>query len=149
MLYCRRVANAFYKTKKNKYGAVKTLAHGILFDSKLEATEYLKLYSRKQAGEISDLQLQVIYRLEHSGKLICKYIADFVYTENGKTIVADAKGRRTSTYQLKKKLMKIILGIQILELCAPKRNKKPVAVKAKKAKSSAKPADDFELVLWE
>ena len=34
-----------------------------------------------------------------------KYIADFVYFENGKKIVVDAKGYETSEFKIKKKLL--------------------------------------------
>ncbi len=52
MPYGTGMATAFHRPKRNKFGAVKTMANGILFDSKLEATEYLKLLAREQAGEI-------------------------------------------------------------------------------------------------
>lgn len=41
------------------------------------------------------------------------YIADFVYTRGGKTIVEDAKGFKTKDYIIKKKLMLERFGIWV------------------------------------
>lgn len=48
----------------------------------------------------------------------CKYIADFVYTDNetGQTIVEDTKGVRTKEYIIKRKLMLYLHGIRIKEV---------------------------------
>jgi hypothetical protein len=51
------------------------------------------------------------------GKLICRYIADFIFDEerdgSWHPVVADAKGNITPVYKLKKKLMAACLGIEI------------------------------------
>lgn len=47
------------KPKKSKYGAVKTEIDGIVFDSKHEAKRYQELWLLEQAGEITNLRLQV------------------------------------------------------------------------------------------
>jgi hypothetical protein len=47
------------KPKKSKYGAVKTEVDGIMFDSKREASRYQELRLLEQAGEITNLRLQV------------------------------------------------------------------------------------------
>ena len=44
------------------------------------------------------------------------YFADFVYQENGETVVEDAKGYRTEVFRIKKKLMLYIHGIRIREV---------------------------------
>ncbi|GAB4464458.1 MAG: hypothetical protein OHK0044_01870 [Burkholderiaceae bacterium] len=44
-----------------------------------------------------------------------KYIADFVYTKDGKMVVEDTKGCRTRDYVIKRKLMLYVHGIRILE----------------------------------
>lgn len=48
----------------------------------------------------------------------CKYIADFVYTDNdtGQTVVEDTKGVRTKEYIIKRKLMLYLHGIRIKEV---------------------------------
>ena len=44
------------------------------------------------------------------------YVADFVYQENGKTVVEDTKGMKTRDYILKRKIMLFIHGITIKEV---------------------------------
>jgi len=45
-----------------------------------------------------------------------KYIADFVYVRDGKTIVEDVKGYRTAEYKRKKLMMKQRYDIEIREV---------------------------------
>lgn len=110
-----------YRKYKNK----KVMIDGIKFDSKKEANRYQELKLMQRAGIITDLQRQVKYVLIPSqkgddGRVIerpCTYIADFVYIdENGKTIVEDTKGYRTSDYKIKRKLMLYIHGVKINEI---------------------------------
>ncbi len=106
---------------ENKYGAVKTEVDGFVFDSKAEARRYGELKLLEAAGEIRELQLQVPFHLDVNGVHVCDYVADFVYqtTDDGRRttrVVEDAKGRRTPVYQLKKKLMRAVHGIEIREV---------------------------------
>lgn len=89
-----------------KYGNKKTTLNGMTFDSKKEARRYSELLLLERAGAIHNLQTQVKYVLIPSqrdpvtGKVIereCAYKADFVYTENGETVVKIRKdsGQRT------------------------------------------------------
>lgn len=98
---------------------------GIKFDSKHEGYRYLELKYLQQIGQIKNLQLQRVYTLlgaqkDENGKIIehpAKYIADFVYeTKDGKTVVEDAKGKRTRDYILKRKMMLAFYGIRIKEV---------------------------------
>ena len=100
---------------RTKYGNKRTEVDGKSFASKKEAKVYQQLKLLEKAGQISDLQTQVTFRLDIDEHHICRYIADFVYIENGKRIVADAKGFKTPEYKLKKKLMLACHGIEILE----------------------------------
>lgn len=106
-----------------KYRSKKTTIDGITFDSKKEANRYLELKLLERAGEISHLTRQVKYELIPSqrvdGKLVersCSYIADFVYLENGETVVEDTKGYKTPDYIIKRKLMLQVHGIRIREV---------------------------------
>lgn len=122
---------------KNKYYAKKTMFNGIEFDSRKEARRYQELLLLERAGAIRDLRMQVEFELipaqyeayERYGKkgqeltpgkrLIeraCTYIADFVYKEDGKTIVEDTKGIKTKDYIIKRKLMLYVHGIKIKEV---------------------------------
>lgn len=102
----------------NKYGAKKITIDGITFDSKKEANRYCELCLMENAGYITNLQRQVRYTLipKQEGERACEYIADFVYEENGKTVVEDTKGFKTPEYKIKRKLMLYVHGIRIKEV---------------------------------
>lgn len=117
-----------------KYNNRRVTVDGIEFDSVKEARRYRELILLQRAGVIHDLQLQKVYELIPvqrepgrigkrggiiKGKVIeqsVKYKADFVYTENGKTVVEDTKGVRTKDYIIKRKLMLYMYGIKIREI---------------------------------
>ena len=122
---------------RNKYQAIKTYVNGIEFDSRKEARRYQELLLLERAGVILNLKRQVRYilipaqyetyerygkkgqKLKDGQRLLekeCAYIADFVYEENGKTIVEDTKGFRTTDYKIKRKLMLYTHGIRIKEV---------------------------------
>ena len=101
--------------KESKYGNKRVSIDNISFMSKKEANRYVDLKRLFAAGIISDLKLQVCYELNHGGTHSYKYIADFVYMENGQQVVEDAKGFRTAVYRKKAKLMLKVHGITILE----------------------------------
>lgn len=103
--------------KRNKYSAIKTEVDGIIFDSKKESNRYVELRLRQRAGEIEGLRLKPSFDLIVNGELICKYVSDFLYFENGERIVEDVKSRatRTRAYSIKRKLMRAIYGIEIKE----------------------------------
>lgn len=106
-----------------KYRNKKITIDGITFDSKKEANRWMELKLLERAGEISHLARQVKYELIPSqkidGKVVeraCSYVADFVYLENGKTVVEDTKGFKTPDYIIKRKLMLQVHGIHIREV---------------------------------
>lgn len=103
--------------RTSKYNTIKTEVDGIIFASRLEARRYTELKLLERAGEITKLELQPKFLLEVNDILICTYIADFMYVEAAiqKIIVEDSKGMKTPVYQIKKKLMKAIFNIDILE----------------------------------
>lgn len=108
-----------------KYNNKKITVDGQIFDSKKEANRYKELRLLEKAGEIKDLRMQVKFTLipaqrdEATGKVVereCSYKADFVYEEDGKTVVEDVKGFRTKEYIIKRKLMLYQYGIRIREV---------------------------------
>lgn len=122
---------------QNKYYNKKCTVNGIIFDSRKEARRYQELLLLERAGVIKSLQRQVKYVLipaqyesfERYGKngqeltpgkkLIereCAYVADFVYVEDGKTVIEDTKGMKTKDYIIKRKLMLYTHGIRIREV---------------------------------
>lgn len=117
-----------YKNKRVEFD-------GLIFDSLKEKRRYCELQILQKQGVISDLRLQVPYELlpaiyeditiqlktktKTKRKLVQRattYVADFVYTRDGKEVVEDTKGFRTKEYELKKKMMRSLLGIEIQEL---------------------------------
>lgn len=108
----------------SKYGNKRIVTEDGEFDSNREFTRWCELKLLQRAGEITGLKRQVKIMLlpsqrDELGKVIEKpvhYIADFVYTENGKQIVEDAKGFRTKEYILKRKMLLYLQGIQIKEV---------------------------------
>ena len=108
----------------SKYKAKKTVVDGIEFDSRKEARRWSELRLLESAGEIADLRRQVKFvlipkQLDERGKVAereCAYVADFVYRENGATVVEDTKGVRTKDYIIKRKLMRYVHGIAISEV---------------------------------
>lgn len=101
-----------------KYGNKKTEVDGILFDSKKEAKRYQELRLLEKQGIILELQLQPKFPIVVNGKKICTYIADFDYcvAHTADRIVEDVKGIKTPIYNLKKKLVKAVHGIDITEV---------------------------------
>jgi hypothetical protein len=102
---------------RSKYRAKPTVIDGHRFHSKKEAERYCELKIMIDAGAITALRLQPSFDLIVNGQLICKYVADFDYYnwKDGIGVVEDCKGYRTPVYGLKKKLMKALHGITILE----------------------------------
>lgn len=113
----------------SKYGAIRTNG----YDSRKEARRAAELKLLEQAGKIADLREQVPFVLcetkrepdtigpkggRKPGRVIEKgvtYYADFVYIQDGQTVVEDCKGVRTEAYKIKRKWMLDKYGIRIKE----------------------------------
>ena len=105
----------------NKYKNVEQIVDGIKFQSRREATRYAELKLLARSGLIQNLRLQVPFELipKQQGERSVKYIADFVYTENGETVAEDTKSeitRANPTYILKRKLLLWVHGLRIKEV---------------------------------
>ena len=111
----------------SKYNARKVAMFGIIFDSKKEADRYLELRAMQDAGKITGLKTQVPYVVISKTLKFreTKYIADFVYTRIKKdgwkeSVVEDVKGYRKGVaydlFKIKKKLMYLKYGIEIIEI---------------------------------
>lgn len=117
---------------KNKYNARKIKVGDEVFDSRRELHRWEELCLMEKAGMIKNLQRQVKFILIPSqrdtvwksgkpkpGRVVereCAYIADFVYEENGETIVEDTKGFKTKDYVIKRKLMLYVHHIRVREV---------------------------------
>lgn len=101
----------------SKYHSVTVYYNGEKFDSRRECQRWKELKLLERAGAIQNLQRQVRYELipKQEGERACDYYADFVYEENGETVVEDCKGVRTDVYKIKRKLMLYRYGVKIKE----------------------------------
>jgi hypothetical protein len=109
-------ARAYYERetkRRHKYGSRKKTIDGITFDSKHESDIYLELKQLEQAGQITELKLQVSYPLEINGFLVCHFVADFTFKRDGELVVVDAKGFETPQGIIKHKLMMGLFGIRV------------------------------------
>lgn len=109
------------KRVRTKFGNRKTQVDGIVFDSKREAEVYMDLLLRERAGKISDLKRQSKFLLIPSMKIQGRtqreisYVADFEFVEHGLRVVMDVKGFRTREYAIKRRLMKMVHNIDVVE----------------------------------
>lgn len=96
--------------KINKYRNQYITIDDHTFPSKKEANRYSELKILERVGKISKLELQPSFdicpQVKWNGRTLRKrvYIADFMYIENGKKVVEDAKGVITKIYSLKRSL---------------------------------------------
>lgn len=98
------------------------------YASKHEARRAAELEMLARCGEVRNLRTQVSYLLIPAqtlkGRLVeraCRYIADFVYQlkvseREWLDVVEDAKGVKTPTYRIKRKLMLQVHGIKVREV---------------------------------
>lgn len=104
------------RKRHQKYNNTKKEYDGIMFDSKKEMYMYIALKKWLDEGRIENLELQKTYELQprfsiRKGKKLrinrpITYTPDFVFFDKleGRVRVLDAKGMKTETYKLKKKL---------------------------------------------
>ena len=115
----RLVSFGTHRPKPSKFRNVPTVIDGITFHSKREGARYKALKLLESAGRIQNLRLQVKYRCEVNGILVCTYTADFVYEEITRggwvDVVEDVKGFANDRWPMKKKLMRACYGIEIRE----------------------------------
>ena len=108
---------------RSKYHSRKITRDGETFDSVKEYQRWCELKLLERTGKIVDLKRQQKFELIPSqrvdGRVVerpCTYIADFVYQEDGQTVVEDTKGFKTKDYIIKRKLMLYIHGIKVSEV---------------------------------
>lgn len=107
--------------KKPKYRNVKQKriwqGKEITLDSTAEANRFDELVLMQEQGVIRDLVLQPIFPLKVNETKVCSYRPDFQYVdcETGETIIEDTKGFRTREFIIKKRLMKAIHNIDVIE----------------------------------
>lgn len=104
----------YSKNVFNKYSARKTNYNGRMYDSKYEAEIAYELDMRRLAGEFKSVVPQFpiqLYIYDSKGNKIelFKYVCDFkCELPDGSFQLIEAKGFRTDTYKMKKKLLELI-----------------------------------------
>ena len=118
----RPVPLSMQKRKKvSKYRNQQCEHDGLKFDSRRELDRWIELSRQLAVGEISDLERQVVFVLAEAvvidgrKKPALRYVADFVYERDGKTVIEDVKGMVTREYRMKRHLM-AVRGHQIVEI---------------------------------
>lgn len=103
----------------SKYLNKKCEYDGLKFDSLKERNRYIELKALQQAGSISHLKCQPVFKYltDDKKKVSFKYIADFDYcTDDGVYMVEDVKSPMTAklpVFRLKKKLIEDRFKIEI------------------------------------
>ncbi|MDX0548552.1 DUF1064 domain-containing protein [Sinorhizobium medicae] len=111
----RAIREADLTERPSKYRNKKTTVDGVKFDSKREAEFYSSLKQLERAGQVYEVELQKPYALTVNGQLVCTYKADFAFYDaiQKRNRVVDIKGVATSDFNIKRKLMRAIYGIDV------------------------------------
>lgn len=94
---------------------------GLRFDSQAESRRYLWLKAEQAAGRIRDLVVHPVYPLVVNGQPIGRFVPDFHYVRDGRVVVEDVKSPVTAAlrvYQMKKRLLAALRGIEVVEVLA-------------------------------
>lgn len=99
-----------YFSKRNKYGAKRTVCSGgHRHPSQLECRECECLSLRKKAGDIKDFEYAKRYELRVNGVLVGHHKPDFTVTHNdGSTEIRETKGMVTPDFVLRKNVFEAI-----------------------------------------
>lgn len=97
----------------NKYRNIRTRVDGKNFASRREASRYTELRLLERAGRIEGLMTQVRLPLKVNGETVSHYVADFTYREDGQLVIEDTKGFQTDVFKLKRKLVRVLYGVDI------------------------------------
>lgn len=86
----------------------------------MEARRYGELRLLLAAGVIADLECQPRFPLVVNGADCGCYVGDFRYTDlaTGQVVTEDVKGFRTDVFALKKKLVRALYAVEIVEVKA-------------------------------
>lgn len=103
--------------KQRKYKNIKIERNGIKYDSLKEYRYHLYLLSEQLKGDICRIELQPRYDLIINGVNCGFYKGDFlvIYKSKPRELI-DVKGIKLPIYNLKKKLVKALYGVDIIEV---------------------------------
>lgn len=120
----KKLPKAGKAARAPKYKNQRVEYQGEKFDSKAELANYQRLQQQERHGVIRELTRQVSFVLapgaivQGKRKRALTYRCDFTWVRvnDGQMVVADVKGQLTQAYVIKRHLMKVIHGVDILEL---------------------------------
>ncbi|MBP8235326.1 MAG: DUF1064 domain-containing protein [Rhizorhabdus sp.] len=102
--------------KPRKFRNEPIVVDGRRYASKREAAYCEELIQLEKAGRIGGLELQKRFELlGPTGEVICVYVADAAFWdhERDRFRVIDVKGVETEAFQLKRKMMRALKGIDV------------------------------------
>ncbi len=115
-------------TKKGRFGVVPKAARTvdqITFASAREAKRYSELKLLQRAGKINNLELQPQFDIAINGIHVCRYRADFRYSNlAGEDVIEDVKGRGKGGtagdpyFRLRKRCAEAFYGVKIVEVAS-------------------------------
>lgn len=106
-----------WRRSRRKYANTPINVDSYKFASKKEGRRYLELRLFEKLGDVRELEVHPRFHLCVGDEHIATYVADFSYkNKTGMLIVEDVKGVKTAVYKLKKRLMKVLLGIEVQEV---------------------------------
>lgn len=119
MVWICRSCDTWCENKKPTYCTTCGGTEFFYFASKAEAKRYAELLLMEKGGVIQNLEPQLSFPLVVNDLKICEYRADFVYDEQGRTIIEDVKAKGggdkavTKLFEVKRKLVKALYDIDI------------------------------------
>lgn len=106
--------------KKSREGNKPKEYNGVMYQSTKEAHRAQQLDWMVAAEHIKTWERQVPIKIEIGGYHITTYLCDFVVDHGDKLVYEDCKGRKSGgpyqMFQIKKRLVKALLGIDIIEI---------------------------------
>lgn len=105
----------------NKYKAKKAIYKGESYHSTKEMKYAQTLDLLIKAGQVKKWERQIKFKITVNDEFITSYILDFkVEYTDGKIEYVDVKGMKSGVpydlFKVKKRLMKAVLGIEIIEI---------------------------------
>lgn len=100
---------------RTKYNAKKVKLDGYTFDSKAEAKRYSELCLLRKVRAIDQFEIHPKFPIVINGVKVCTVILDFQYWDESlrTTVYEDVKGVDTPMSRLKRKLLKVVRGIDV------------------------------------
>lgn len=116
-----RAENKDEKLKSNKFNAKRVVYKGEVFHSQKECDFFKQKELEMLAGEIIRIERQVRYSLDVEDEHITDYILDFkIYYKDMQIKCYDVKGYKKGTayenFKKKKRLMKALYNIEVIEI---------------------------------